>query len=214
MVLHTMKFMNSFPRKGALKHYPPSAIMNGVQLHMTWLQLKFGSYFQVAEDVTPHNSLAARTHGGISMGPLGDLSGEQRFLVLDTGNVRNCWKNFPCLWLLLTGSMCLVILNVFFWCSLNVMVESLAIIHLMLAKLVIRMIPLLMTCIYLCCQCLPNCQECFWLNKEVLIWFQEWICLPLLTLFPSPQQWIWVVLKLTPSSRCRFRFCCLWYDIG
>ena len=61
MVLHTMQFMNSFPRKGGLKHYPPSAIMNGTRLHMNQLQLKFGSYCQVAEDVTPRNSLAART---------------------------------------------------------------------------------------------------------------------------------------------------------
>ncbi len=29
MVLHTVQFMNSFPRKGGLKHYPPSAIMTG-----------------------------------------------------------------------------------------------------------------------------------------------------------------------------------------
>jgi hypothetical protein len=69
MVLYTMQFMNSFPHKGGLKHYPPSAIMTGAQLHMSQLQLKFGSYCQVAEDVTPHNSLAARTHGAISMGP-------------------------------------------------------------------------------------------------------------------------------------------------
>jgi hypothetical protein len=37
MVLHTVQFMNSFPRKGGLKHYPPSAIMNGTRLHMNQL---------------------------------------------------------------------------------------------------------------------------------------------------------------------------------
>ena len=31
MVLHTMQFMNSFPWKGGLKHYPPSAIMTGAK---------------------------------------------------------------------------------------------------------------------------------------------------------------------------------------
>ena len=91
--------MNSFPRKGGLKHYPPSAIMNGTRtrLHMNQLQLKFGSYCQVAEDVTPRNSLAARTRGAISMGPSGNLSGGQRFLTLDTGKlvVRNRWKELP-----------------------------------------------------------------------------------------------------------------------
>jgi hypothetical protein len=33
MVLYIVQFMNSFPRKGDLKHYPPSDIMTGAQLH-------------------------------------------------------------------------------------------------------------------------------------------------------------------------------------
>jgi hypothetical protein len=74
MVLHSVQFMNSFPQKGGLKHYPPSAIMTGAQLHTSQLQLKFGSYCQVAEDVTPCNSLAACTCGAISMGPSRNLS--------------------------------------------------------------------------------------------------------------------------------------------
>jgi hypothetical protein len=71
--------------------------MTGSQLHMSQLQLKFGSYCQVAEDVTPRNSLAACTHGAISMGPSGNLSGGQRFPALDTEKmiVRNCWKELP-----------------------------------------------------------------------------------------------------------------------
>ena len=97
MVLHTVQFMNSFPRKGGLKHYPPSAIMTGAKLHMSQLQLKFGSYCQVAEDVTPRNSLAACTRGTISMGPSRNFSGGQRFLTLDTGKMigRNRWKELP-----------------------------------------------------------------------------------------------------------------------
>jgi hypothetical protein len=97
MVLHSVQLMNSFPRKGGLKHYPPSAMMTDAQLHMSQLQLKFGSYCRVAEDVTPRNSLAARMYGEISMGPSGNLSGGQRFLALDTGKmiVWNCWKELP-----------------------------------------------------------------------------------------------------------------------
>jgi hypothetical protein len=88
MVLHTVQFMNSFPRKGrGLKHYPPSAIMTGAKLHMSQLQLKFGSYCQVAENETPCNSLAARMCRAISMGPSGNLSGGKRFLALDTGKL-------------------------------------------------------------------------------------------------------------------------------
>ncbi len=70
MVLHSVQFINSFPQKGGLRHYSPSAIMTGAQLHMSQLQLKFGSYCQVAEDVTPCNSLAAHTRGAISRGCL------------------------------------------------------------------------------------------------------------------------------------------------
>ncbi len=87
MVLHT----------GGLKHYPLSAIMNGAQLHLSPFQLKFGSYCQVVEDVTPCNSLAARTCGTISMGQSGNLSGTQHFFALDTGKifVRHHWKELP-----------------------------------------------------------------------------------------------------------------------
>jgi len=47
--------------------------------------------------VTPCNSLAARVHGAISMGPSGNLSGGQHFLALDTDKliVRNHWKELP-----------------------------------------------------------------------------------------------------------------------
>jgi hypothetical protein len=56
-----------------------------------------GAKSQVAEDVTPRNSLAAHRHGAISMGPSGNLPGGQRFLTLDTGKliVRNRWKELP-----------------------------------------------------------------------------------------------------------------------
>jgi hypothetical protein len=75
MVLHAVRFMYSFPWKRGLTHYPSRAIMNGTRLHMNQFQLKFGSYSQVAEDVTPCNILAARTCGAISIGPSGNLSG-------------------------------------------------------------------------------------------------------------------------------------------
>ncbi len=140
-VLHIMQFMNSFPRKRGLKNHPSSAIMNGAQLHMSQLQLKFGSYCQVAEDMTPHNSLAACMCGAILMGPSGNLSGGQRFLALDTGKiiVRNFWKELPMPSAVINRVNVLVVLNVIFWCLLIDLVKSLAIIHLLLVKLVVRM---------------------------------------------------------------------------
>jgi hypothetical protein len=61
--------------------------MTGEKLHMSQLQLKFGSYCQVAEDVTPCNSLAACTHGAISIELSGNLPGGQGFVALDTGKL-------------------------------------------------------------------------------------------------------------------------------
>jgi hypothetical protein len=92
MVLYTVQFMNSFPHKGGLKHYPPSVIMTGAQLHKSQLQLKFG-----CGGCDSCNSLAARTHEAISMGPSGNLFGGHHFLALDTGTliVRNHWKELP-----------------------------------------------------------------------------------------------------------------------
>jgi hypothetical protein len=115
--------MNSFPQKGGLKHYSPSAIMTGAQLHMSQLLLKFGSYCQVAEDVTPCNSLAARTLREISMGPSGNLAQGQRFLALDTGKmiVPNCWKELPMPSAVINHVNLLVMQNILYWCSLIVM---------------------------------------------------------------------------------------------
>jgi hypothetical protein len=71
--------------------------MTGAQLHMSQLQLKFGSYCQVVEDVTPCNNFSAHTCGAISMGPSGNSYGEQCFFALDTGKLifRKCWKELP-----------------------------------------------------------------------------------------------------------------------
>ncbi len=107
--------VHEFPWKGGLKHYPPSAIMTGAQLHMSELQHKFGSYCQVAEDVTPCNSLAAHARGAIPMKPSGNLPGGQCFLalwILARRLIGIAGKNFLCLWLLSIMSMCLVMLNV------------------------------------------------------------------------------------------------------
>jgi hypothetical protein len=118
MFLYTVQFMNSFPCKGGLKHYPPSTIMTGVQLHMSQLQLKFGSYYQVVEDITPCNCLAARTCGAISMGPSGNLSRGQCFLALHTVKliVRICWKELRMPLAVIDRVTCLVVPNILFWC--------------------------------------------------------------------------------------------------
>ncbi len=61
MVLHIVKFVNGFPRKGGVKHFSPSEIVTGRCLHADDLCLGFGIYCQVAENVELRNSLAPRT---------------------------------------------------------------------------------------------------------------------------------------------------------
>ncbi len=58
MVLHVVKFVNGFPRKGGMKLYSPGEIMTDWRLHADDLWLGFGTYCQVAEHVEPRNSLA------------------------------------------------------------------------------------------------------------------------------------------------------------
>jgi hypothetical protein len=86
MVMHIVKFVNGFPRKGGVKHFSPCEIMTGWRLHANNLSIGFGTYCQVAGNVEPRNSLAPRTRAAISLGNSGNLSGGQIFLALDTGH--------------------------------------------------------------------------------------------------------------------------------
>jgi hypothetical protein len=92
MVLHIVKFVNGFPRRGGLKHYSPGEIMTDRRLNASDLKLSFGVYCQVAENVEPRNSLAPRTRAAISLGNSGNLSGGQMFLALDTGHTINRYQ--------------------------------------------------------------------------------------------------------------------------
>jgi hypothetical protein len=97
MVLHIIKFANGFPCQGDVKHFPPGEIMAGRCLHKSDIMLFFGVYCQVAENVQPRNSLAPRTQAAILVGSLGNLSGGQIFLALDTGHtmIRYQWVALP-----------------------------------------------------------------------------------------------------------------------
>jgi hypothetical protein len=71
--------------------------MTDRRLHANDLQLAFGIYCQVAENVEPRNSLAPRTRAAILLGNSGNLSGGQLFLALDSGQtiVRHQWVVLP-----------------------------------------------------------------------------------------------------------------------
>jgi hypothetical protein len=97
MVMHIVKFVNGFPRKGGVRHFSPGEIMTGRHLHANNLSLGFGVYCQVAENVEPQNSLAPRTRVAILLSNSGNLSGGQIFLALDTGHTitRHQWMVLP-----------------------------------------------------------------------------------------------------------------------
>ncbi len=97
MVLHIIKFVNGFPRRGGVKHYSPGEIMTNHHIHANDVVVSFGVYCQIAENVEPRNSLAPRTRGAILLGNSGNSSGGQMFLALDTVAtvIRHQWVVLP-----------------------------------------------------------------------------------------------------------------------
>ncbi len=68
MVLHIIKFVNGFPCRGGVKHFPPGEIMMGRNLHKSNIVLSFRVYCQVAENVQPQSSLAPWMQAAILVG--------------------------------------------------------------------------------------------------------------------------------------------------
>jgi hypothetical protein len=81
MILHIIKFVNGFPRRGGFKHYSPGEIMTNCRIHANDVVVSFGVYCQIVENVEPQNSLAPRTRGAILLGDSGSSSGGQCFLL-------------------------------------------------------------------------------------------------------------------------------------
>ncbi len=69
-----------------MQNFSPGEVMTNQRLHADNLHLGFGTYCQVAENVEPRNSLASCMRAAILLGHLGNLSGGQIFLALDTGH--------------------------------------------------------------------------------------------------------------------------------
>ncbi len=100
MVLHIITFVNGPSCRGVVVHFLPGEIMMSCRLHKSATVLSFGVYCQaVAEKLQPWNSLAPRTRAATLLGSLGNLSGGQVFLALDTSHtiIRQQWVALPML---------------------------------------------------------------------------------------------------------------------
>ncbi len=87
-VLFVMKQSNLFPVKGGLSsRLSLKQIMLGEVVHYKFCAMDFGRYCQIHEEDQPRNNLAARTQGGISLGPSGNAQGGHKFYTLTTGKV-------------------------------------------------------------------------------------------------------------------------------
>lgn len=94
MVFFVVKLLNYFPAKGGvLSQYSPKTIMSGERINYKHYCLPFGTYCQVHEEDSLHNSLAAQMQGAISLGPSTNKQGGQHFYTLTTAKAvtRQSW---------------------------------------------------------------------------------------------------------------------------
>jgi hypothetical protein len=87
MVFLVTQVMNYFPRKGGNSYYLPGMILTGTGVSVKTLHIPFGLYVQSTESVEPRNSLAAQTRGAIALGSMGNSTGGQIIMALDTGKL-------------------------------------------------------------------------------------------------------------------------------
>ncbi len=62
MVLHIVKFVNGFQRKGGMKHYSPGDIITNQCLHADDLRLGFGTYCQEVAEMLSQETVLPHAH--------------------------------------------------------------------------------------------------------------------------------------------------------
>ena len=81
-----------FPRIGGNAYYSPGMIMTGMGVLIEELRIAFGLYVQSTSSTMPHNSLEPWTRGAFALGRMGNATGGQVLLALDTGKLLR-WSN-------------------------------------------------------------------------------------------------------------------------
>jgi hypothetical protein len=87
MVFAATKVMNMFPQKGGNAYYSLGMIMTGMGVLIKELRIAFGSYVQSTSSTMPHSSLEPWTRDAIALGSMGNETGGQVLLALDTGKL-------------------------------------------------------------------------------------------------------------------------------
>ena len=87
MVFAATTVMNMFPRKGGNLYHSPGMIMTKMGVSIKELKIAFGLYVQSTSSTMPHNSLEPRTRGAIALGNMGNATGGQVLLALNTGKL-------------------------------------------------------------------------------------------------------------------------------
>ena len=84
MVFVATKVMNMFPQNDDNLYYSPGMIMNGMGVLIKELRIAFGSYVQSTSSTMPHNSLEPWTRGATTLSSMGNTTGGQVLLALET----------------------------------------------------------------------------------------------------------------------------------
>ena len=82
-------WLNNFPPTGGISDViSPRQLVYGTKLDMTkHCHIEFRAYAQIYTGPTPTNTLTERTEAGICLGPVDNVQGSIKFLVLRSGKI-------------------------------------------------------------------------------------------------------------------------------
>ena len=99
VIKYAVFWLNAFPSKNGVSDTlsPREIVVRSKIDFKKHARVPFGSYCEVHDDPDITNTLEARTHPGIALGPSGNLQGSVRFFCLLTGKVltRRNFTRFP-----------------------------------------------------------------------------------------------------------------------
>ena len=99
LIYFSVLWINAFPlRSGISNSYSPRELVTRQRLNAKLhCKTPFGTYCEVHDEPQPSNSMIARTHEAICMGPTGNYQGSYKFYCLKTKRklIRRRWTEMP-----------------------------------------------------------------------------------------------------------------------